>query len=485
MKFGRSLVLLGLGVVLLWVLLRPPLRDVAAEPHPPVPAPVPEPAQVDAGAEPQRSDLLEVVLVGQLTAERIVLSPERFALEVHSGETYPLADKVRLKQEIFGGGEVMIHYSLPSAHGAVPFECESRGRLEILDDSAIITIPFTAEIVAEIQETSRHNAPVDFTTPVFHPLDREALDELREAHGWPLFSESSLRGLVHKGISEVQGQPFTTDPAGYTWRGAYLGTGLISTWSESTGVAFEFVEALPGQRVRARIAPVGRPIIRGRILDWRQNPVPGAKVSVSTVLDNDNFDFTSHDNGAGMGILVGGPKDNYTRTTKSRVFTDDGGCFLTTVPRGGAFSVEVNHHGAYAFTTKNAPMLSNADEWEVTLVLSEPIPENGITIEVRNWLGQPLAHALVGLDIVDDFPYFRQFPQKEPVDATGSVVFYGIPIGSRVGLRIRHPEIRSMYVPPFAYVTEKRLTVTVPKEAFTVHPEATDDGVKSGANDDD
>lgn len=466
MRTILALLAVGLAAALLfWFTLRPEQIESGTDVEQGQQMPV-APAPPLQGPSTVREELIVVRLVDEISKELIPLDVGSFTLKWPSSELVRLEPQTRLPKNRLLGGDFTICYEVPGVETPRAMETSPRGRALFQEQDVLITIPFYSEIEVEMHPPASPIGIPRLSAPIMLPVSQGSLEAIGKREGWPLFSTNSQRGLVLKAISVLTTESFSEVDGQYLWRGLHAGDCLISTWSEETGISFSFIETVPGQRTHAKLSPEPRPMVRGKVYDWNHIPVPGVTVRVATVLNDDQFDFSSDDSAAGASLMVGGPEGHYTRTTRRHTESLEDGSFQLFVPRGGAFAAEARQGDAYAFVARNTAMLSAADSWEVDLILMEPLPENGLTLEVLDDRGEPFTGALVGISIADDFPFFRQFPQKVPVNDAGTVFYLGIPLGVQIGVFVRHPDLVKAYFPPLVLVNEKRIQIRVPGDAF-------------------
>lgn len=247
------------------------------------------------------------------------------------------------------------------------------------------------------------------------------------------------------------------------------GSAVLRIWSELTGVAFADVRLVPGETTVYRYAPDYRPVVVGRLSDWRGDPVSDARVTVSTHLNPETPDFSYEDNAAGMGVLSGGQPGAYSRCTKSSVTTDSNGDYRAVVPRGIGYAAESAARGSYVFSVSESPFPNELGEIRVDLSLPEPTPENSVKVVVTRPDGSPFEGCKIELAIVDDFPYFRQFSNELIADASGVAYSLGLQNGDYVALFLSHEDLSvPKFIPDYQVVTDRTVDVRVPLDKLAV-----------------
>lgn len=294
------------------------------------------------------------------------------------------------------------------------------------------------------------------------PLDERAGPYTRTTQ------DMSLTGLLHwklrngqlKSLHKLAIQAQAPAPLNVSAAGPFV----VSLQFPDGSCGVSPVQLIPGEVVPVPVELRARPRMRGRLLDWEGNPVPGEKVVLTVALDLTNYDLRPGDP---HGMMAYREEGVLTQSVKKTYRTDADGAFDLSVPHGREYALYSYALGGYAFWS-TLDGAAPAAEMLFDLRLTEPSAANCVEIRVLQPDGQPLREGSIDIGVAGDLPFFRQWPAGLALDEEGSVTVAGMEPGMLIGLMIHHDSLaRGNYAPAYPTVpASRKIEVRLPSESY-------------------
>jgi hypothetical protein len=375
-------------------------------------------------------------------------------------------------------------------HGYEPFECGLDGRLIKTGLGWELKIPYYAVVDFQIQGLPEnflnHNSdiqvffdprnvpeevskakPIDPNIPAF--MKDLGLDNSSGAFGTD-YREMTVRGMIRAGLRSKKLAPLAIDRYSVHNKSnsiaiSTLGKHIAGWVDEGGNSCFLEVDLLPGVRTKAVLKFSERPVMRGVLLDWDNNPVPNAAVSLTTALDLNDYDLSSADRHATILYIREGTQHHSAHRS---IRTDVDGKFAVAVPAGKNYSIESHAKGGYVFWNTREMGMLPSDDREIILHLDEPTVENMTTVTFRDHSGTLITDGGVNFAIPGDIPFFRQWPHEAPLNQDGQISTLGLESGMEVTIMLLRDGLKhGIYAPlPIVVPVSRKIEIVVPLEAY-------------------
>ncbi len=409
----------------------------------------------------ENADLRTVFLTDRLTAEDLDLSVRLVAAD---GSVRMLQPGVNLSRADLPL-DAMLQYALPSgmeysvAASACVRETAEAWNLQLPYSSAI-ALREARSASGEMQAGVEYllcEDPRMLPTPTDPTETGEIFPQIQQ--------DSSFDGLFYwtlktKRIRVLAEGALTADQAPQFRVMANGPAALMLRFPDgSSGVCS--VDLVPGEMATASVTARVRPQFRGQLLDWNDQPVPYAKVTLAVALDFRDFDIEPGDRQGMVGL-----KDDtgFHQTAKKSFTTDAEGRFQILAPRGSAYSLSSFARGGYGFwsTLDAGPIAPEGAELQLKLL--QPGTGHDLEILVLQPDGNPLVGAEVMLAMPSDLPFFRNWPLGQTTDENGRISYCGLEDGMLVGIIVIHHGNGMSHMPPFFHVgPDRQICVQIPE----------------------
>jgi hypothetical protein len=222
----------------------------------------------------------------------------------------------------------------------------------------------------------------------------------------------------------------------------------------------------PGQVVQVRPEWRTRPRLEGVLLDWEGRPVPDTRVRLAVAMDFADYDFRLSDPHA-LAVLRDEGVLHHSLTR--RLKTDAEGRFSVIAPRGREYALYSHALGGHVMWTTLREPTARGDHTDLVLQLVRPEGAGAVAFEVRRPDGSPFLGARVDVCVVNDAPFFRQWPDDLWLDQDGVIKVLGLEVGEEVCLIVRHEGVSDgTFASPYMIVPPARtLSVVVPAARLT------------------
>jgi hypothetical protein len=357
--------------------------------------------------------------------------------------------------------------------GSIPLE-HTVALTDCLRDSAdawLLSLPYSCRLEFQFGAANQTHADQSGqlllcqdprTVPEPEPLDDRAGPYTRDT------SDMSLAGLLHwklrngqlKSLQKLAISSQAPAPLSVSAAGPFV----VSVQFPDGSCGVSPVQLIPGAIIPVAVELRARPRMRGRLLDWEGNPVPGEKVILTVALDLTNYDMRPGDP---HGMMAYREEGVLTQSVKKTYRTDADGAFDLSVPHGREYALYSYALGGYAFWS-TLDGAAPAAEMLFDLRLAEPSAANLVEIRVLQPDGQPLREGSIDIGVAGDLPFFRQWPAGLALDEEGCVTVSGMEPGMRIGLMIHHDALaRGIYAPAYPTVpASRKIEVRLPSESY-------------------
>ncbi|MFK5956752.1 MAG: hypothetical protein QM477_09940 [Planctomycetota bacterium] len=211
--------------------------------------------------------------------------------------------------------------------------------------------------------------------------------------------------------------------------------GVMLIWASAEGYNQAWREVLvsPGKVTDLELLLQPRPVVFGKVFDSNSEPIPYSRLFITVSFgENQRPDISSADNNRGVAIISGGLPGAMQRTARLRTKTDEEGFYSVKVPRGEYYGASLRKDESFGFSRTTEIDFGQLDRIELNLELqdSDSSPA-GYYLEVIDQAGRPVRGAEIGLAIVDDLDWIRDFP-KVVSDERGKAFYPWVSAGTRV-----------------------------------------------------
>ena len=187
-----------------------------------------------------------------------------------------------------------------------------------------------------------------------------------------------------------------------------IGPILLKAYAPKYGTYLSLVSLSAGEEAVRKIAAKPRPRLHGILFGPNGRGVPNEWVRLMVEVEpfGSNYDWEQGE--SGFGAIVGGLPGLYRRTLSYQVKTNAKGEYSAAMPVGIQYAVEYSGKNLYGFSASGN---TNANpDTSIQLNVHSKMIDSGFPMMIQNSSGEPIPNALVNVSIVDDFPWFRQFP---------------------------------------------------------------------------
>lgn len=383
--------------------------------------------------------------------------------------------------------DLEISYTLE--HGEDPFICQFENRSDWINKEWVLTIPFYAIADFRVQglpeDFHSHNsliqiypdprtlagllpdAPTDDSASKFRPRN-----SVLKSFGGKFeldYKDMTLKGMVRsalraKRLPTLASVEYSSANDSSSIPIAASGKYIAGWLDQSGNSSYVEIELRPGLRTEAVLQFIHRPLIQGILVDWNNVPVGNEQVSLTTALDLKDYDLTAADRHATiMYVRKGVPY----HSAHIKTLTDMDGRFAMRMPSGTDYAIESHAKGGYVFwnTRENGPLQIDN---EIVLRLEEPTEESQLTVTFSDSEGAPITKGQVNLSVPGDLPFFRQWPDRAPLNDKGEVKAMGFEPGTDIAVILFQDGLKGgVYVPQYTVVpTSNRLDIFVPLDAY-------------------
>jgi hypothetical protein len=238
-----------------------------------------------------------------------------------------------------------------------------------------------------------------------------------------------------------------------------IGPILLKAYAPSYGTYLSLVSLSPGEEAEWIIPAKPRPRLRGRLFGPDGQAMPNEIVRLLVEVESFGANYDWEQGEPGFGTIVGGLPGVYRRTLTYPMKTNSRGEYSAIMPVGVQYAVEFSSKELYGFSVSGN---TNANpDATIQLNLHCQNFDSGFPILIQNPSGEPIQNALVNVTIVDDFPWFRQFPAlTSNQDGRIQVPWIQPDQGMRVMLIVRVPQTgQELFRTAYLDVRGERLTV--------------------------
>lgn len=224
-------------------------------------------------------------------------------------------------------------------------------------------------------------------------------------------SETPLASLA-KATDSSGSAPLTLPESGFL---------LVSVTDRRFKTHWKVFPIHPGDNGQVHCVLTYRPYAAGVVRGLDGLPVAGLKVSATTHLNVDDYDFTQADRNRGFSLTGASVGDVQYTASRNSVRTDEQGAYMIHVPDGIGYHIAVKGKGFY-----EEEFFSPYDVDEQGLLKAdfsvdfENTRGLGVTIRVVDLDGLPIGNADIDSAPINDQPWFRVYPQLR-TDAEGWV----------------------------------------------------------------
>lgn len=423
-----------------------------------------ESAGIEAAATPTlaRSDAngLPLRIVDRLTGEELFLAVE--LRPIGAAPMHSLAAAEHCNLSLFPENTTI---GYPLADGTLHEARLSDCRVES-EAAWVLALPYTCRVEVELP-------PADATVsgelylcrppPARTPLAEDGPGSRGpfELEGVDMTEDGALHWALRSNRAEVLLESSTDRPVEVAARGA---AAMVLHLSDGRS-GYASLELEPGAVVQVRPEWRPRPRLEGVLLDWDGKPVPDARVRLAVAMDFADYDFRPSDPHA-LAVLRSEGVLHHSLTR--RLKTDAEGRFSVIAPRGREYALYSHALGGHVMWTTLREPTARGDHTDLELHLEHPDSPSAVEFEVRRPDGSPFTGARVELSVVNDVPFFRQWPDDTLLDENGRVRMLGIETGEEICLVVRHADIaRGTFASPYMVVPPTRsLVVDLPAECL-------------------
>ena len=422
------------------------------------------PASVEAAATPAlaRSGAEEVPLriVDRLTGAALDLDVE--LRSPGAASTLSLAPAEPCNLSLFPE-DTTVHY--PLADGELHATRLADCRVEA-EGSWTLALPYACRVEVEMPPAQAATAGALYLCrppPTRTPSSAEgsALRGPFELEGVDMTEDGALHWALRSNRAEVLLETATDRPVEIAARGA----AAMALHLSDGRSGYATLQLVPGEVVQVRPEWRPRPLLEGVLLDWNGQPVPDARVRLAVAMDFADYDFRPGDPHA-LAVLRSEGVLHHSLTR--RLKTDAEGRFSVIAPRGREYALYSHALGGHVMWTTLREPTARGDHTDLVLRLQQPDCPGAVEFEVRRPDGAPFTGARVELSVVNDVPFFRQWPDDTLLDEHGRVRMIGIETGEEICLVVRHEDIaRGTFASPYMVVPPTRsLIVDLPAECL-------------------
>lgn len=421
--------------------------------------------RVDAAAPAMaRTDAVELPLriVDRLTGAELPL----LAVELHGTEAAPALSLAALEHcnlSSFPDSTTLTYLLADGArHEARLADC----RVEA-DGAWILSLPYLCRVVVEFPPTEGSAAgelylcrPPPARTPV-----ADAASSSRgpfELEGVDMTADGALHWALRSNRAEV----LLECAAEGTVEIAAGGPAALALHLADGRSGYATLDLRPGEVVQVRPEWRPRPRLEGVLVDWEGKPVPDARVRLAVAMDFSDYDFRPSDPHA-LAVLRNEGVLHHSLTR--RLKTDADGRFSVIAPRGREYALYSHARGGHVMWTTLREPTARGDHTDLVLQLVQPEGAGAVEFTVRRPDGAPFLGARVEVCVVNDAPFFRQWPDDLWLDQQGTIRVLGLEVGEQVCLIVRHEDVSDgIFASPYMNVTPARaLHVDVPAGRLT------------------
>lgn len=187
-----------------------------------------------------------------------------------------------------------------------------------------------------------------------------------------------------------------------------IGPILLKSYAPSHGTYLSLVSLSPGEEAEWIITAKPRPRLQGILFGPDGQVMPNEMVRLLVEVESLGSNYDWEQGEPGFGTIVGGLPGLYRRTLTYQMKTNSKGEYSVVMPVGVQYAVEYSGRNSYGFATSGN---TNANpDTTIQLNLHCQDADSGFPILLQSPSGEPIPNVFVNISIVDDFPWFRQFP---------------------------------------------------------------------------